>query len=142
MRRLGAVFIAALFLCAAALTAGAGEPGPAVRRVIVVSVDGLVPASYTAPDAHGLAVPTLREMVQNGAWSAGALSVFPSITYPAHTSIATGLNPGAHGIVTNLVFDPLGKNQQGWRWYAEDIRAPALWDAARARALKIGRAHV
>ncbi|HEX9442770.1 MAG TPA: ectonucleotide pyrophosphatase/phosphodiesterase [Candidatus Binatia bacterium] len=135
MNRLGTVFLLALFLCAAAVSARGAGPEPAVRRVIIVSVDGLLPASYTAPDAHGLAVPTLREMVRSGAWSEGARSVFPTITYPAHTSIATGVNPGAHGIVSNLVFDPLGKNQQGWRWYAEDIRAPALWGAALARDL-------
>lgn len=94
-----------------------------------------MPAAYTSPDAHNLKIPTLREMVKNGAWSDGARSVFPSVTYPAHASIATGVDPGVHGIMSNLAFDPLGKNRQGWRWYASDIRAPTLWDAAQARGL-------
>jgi predicted AlkP superfamily pyrophosphatase or phosphodiesterase len=134
IHRLRAIFLAALFLCAAAY-AGAAERAQPIRRVIIVSIDGLMPATYVAPDTHGLAVPTLREIVKSGAWSDGARSVFPSVTYPAHASIATGVNPGVHGIVSNGAFDPMGKNQQGWRWYAEDIRAPTLWDAARARSL-------
>ncbi|MBI1738596.1 MAG: alkaline phosphatase family protein [Acidobacteria bacterium] len=109
--------------------------GP-IRYVIIVSVDGLLPASYMEPDAHGLKVPTLRELAKNGAASAGALSVIPASTYIAHTTIATGTNPGTHGIVSNQAWDPLDKNQAGWRWYTEDIKVPTLWDAARAKGLK------
>src|SRR5215470_15614341 len=67
----------------------------------------------------------------------GALSVLPSVTYPAHTTIATGVFPARHGIVTNYAWDPVDKNLTGWWWYAEDIRAPTLWDAARAAGRKV-----
>lgn len=134
-----AVIFAALIFYPAAVRAQtvpqATSPETAIRRVIIVSVDGLMPAAYVAPDTHGLKLPILREMVLGGAWSDGARSVFPSLTYPAHVSIATGANPGTHGIVSNLAWDPLNRNRQGWRWYAEDMRAPALWDAALARGL-------
>ena len=139
VNRLPAVFLVAFIFCALALdvdsirSAAAAET--AIRRVIVVSVDGMMPAAYVAPDTYGLKAPTLREIVRNGAWSDGARSVFPTLTYPAHVSIATGANPGKHGIVSNLAWDPLNKNRQGWRWYAEDMRVPALWDAALARNL-------
>ncbi|MBI3661521.1 MAG: alkaline phosphatase family protein [Acidobacteria bacterium] len=114
----------------------AAAPASLIRYVIIVSVDGLLPASYVEPDAHGLKVPTLRELAKNGMASRGALSVIPASTYIAHTSIATGTNPGTHGIVTNQAWDPLEKNQGGWRWYTEDIGVPTLWDAARAKGLK------
>jgi len=107
-----------------------------IRHVIVISVDGLIPASYVEPDKHGLKVPTLRQLAQTGLMSDGAESVFPTLTYPAHTSIATGTNPGTHGIVGNEILDPENRNQRGWRWYAEDIRVPTLWDAARERGLR------
>ncbi|HUS63152.1 MAG TPA: alkaline phosphatase family protein [Kofleriaceae bacterium] len=97
------------------------------RIAIVVSVDGLMPGAYAEP---GLAVPTMRGMVAGGAWARSVRSVMPAVTYPAHTTIATGVSPAAHGIVSNRAFDPLEKNQKGWRWYAEDIRARTLWDAA------------
>jgi predicted AlkP superfamily pyrophosphatase or phosphodiesterase len=130
--KLRALLLAALILWATAL--GAQTP-PTVRRVIIVSVDGLMPATYVSPEAHGLKIPTLREIVRHGAWSEGARSVFPTVTYPAHASIATGTNPARHGIVSNLAWDPLYKNQTGWRWYAEDVRMPALWDGVQARDL-------
>jgi predicted AlkP superfamily pyrophosphatase or phosphodiesterase len=62
--------------------------------------------------------------------------VFPSVTYPAHTSIATGVDPAAHGIVTNTAWDPEDRNQEGWRWYAEDIQVRTLWDASGEAGLK------
>lgn len=113
----------------------AGPPGP-IRHVFLVTIDGLLPEAYVAPDAHGLAVPTLRRMVQAGAFSPGALSVFPTVTYPAHTSIATGVLPLRHGIHSNRADDPLETNLDGWRWYAEDIKAPTLWQVAARAGLR------
>ncbi len=114
----------------------AAPPARPIRYVIIVSVDGLLPASYMEPAAHGLKVPTLRELAKNGAASPGALSVIPASTYAAHTTIATGTYPGTHGIVSNQAWDPLEKNQAGWRWYTEDIKVPTLWDVARAKGLR------
>lgn len=120
----------------------AGAPGPAAgpassqRHVIVVSVDGLLPQSYMAPDDHGLAVPTLRMLKDAGAFSPGVRSVFPSVTYPAHTSMVTGVRPAVHGITSNRTWDPLGENQDGWYWYAEDIRVPPIWQIATAAGLR------
>ena len=115
---------------AAAPAAVAPQPPGPIRHVIVVTVDGLTPESYLAPDAHGLRIPNLRHLVADGASSEGARSVFPSVTYPAHTSIASGVAPARHGVVANRAFDPLEKNQEGWRWYAEDVKVPRIWDLA------------
>jgi predicted AlkP superfamily pyrophosphatase or phosphodiesterase len=98
--------------------------------VVLVSIDGMTPASYLAPDQQGLRVPTLRRLILEGASSDGARSVFPTVTYPAHTSIATGVRPVRHGIHSNRADDPLETNLDGWRWYAEDITAPTLWQVA------------
>ncbi len=107
-----------------------------IEHVIVVSVDGMMPETYLRPDAHGLKVPTLREIVRQGAYSEGVRGVFPTVTYPSHTSIVTGVNPGTHGIITNGAFAPLGNLPGALRWYTEDIRVPTLWSAARAKGLK------
>lgn len=142
MSRLRSTLLAVLALCATivsaetALRTAVAQAQQPIRHVILVSVDGLMPAVYVSPDAHGLQVPALREMARSGAWSEGARSVFPTVTYPAHASIATGANPATHGIISNLAWDPLNKNNRGWRWYAEDIHAPTLWDAALARGLR------
>ncbi len=107
-----------------------------IRHVIVISVDGMMPETYLQPDAYGLRVPTLREIAANGAYSDGLAPVFPSVTYPSHTSMVTGVNPGTHGIVANGPWDPMGRMPNSLRWYTVDIRVPTLWDAAKARGLK------
>jgi predicted AlkP superfamily pyrophosphatase or phosphodiesterase len=104
-------------------------PGP-IRHVVLVTIDGLLPDSYLHPDAHGLRVPTLRRFVAEGAVSEGALSTFPSVTYPAHTTIATGVLPARHGIVGNRSFDPLEQNREAWFWYAEELKVKPLWQLA------------
>lgn len=108
----------------------------AIRYVIIVSVDGMMPETYLQPDAYGLKVPMLREIVENGAYSQGLQGVLPTVTYPSHTTIATGTNPGTHGIMSNGPWDPRGQLTGALRWYTSDIRVPTLWDAARAKGLK------
>ena len=102
--------------------------------LVVVSVDGLRPDYVTAADAHGAKVPNLREFLK-GTYADGVTGVVPSVTYPSHTTLVTGVWPAKHGILANTTFDPLQKNYQGWYWYAEDIRVPTLWDVA----MKAGR---
>jgi predicted AlkP superfamily pyrophosphatase or phosphodiesterase len=103
------------------------------RRLVVLSIDGLMPEAYTAPDRHGLMVPNLRRMVARGASASGVTSIFPTVTYPAHTTLATGAPPAVHGITSNRALDVDEKNQGGWRWYAEDIRVDTLWTAIERR---------
>ena len=110
----------------------ATSPAAPVRHVFVISVDGLMPEAYLHPEAHGLRVPALREMVRNAAYSRGIQPVFPTVTYPSHASIATGCNPGTHGIVTNRAWDPLERNSGGLRWYAEDVTVPTVWELLRS----------
>jgi predicted AlkP superfamily pyrophosphatase or phosphodiesterase len=136
MNPIGAIVLISFSICTSVGAAQTTTERRAIRSVVIVSVDGLMPASYVAPDAHGLKVPTLREMARAGAWSEGVRSVFPSTTLPGHTSIATGTNPGTHGIVSNSALDPLDNRDRRLPWYAEDIRVPTLWDAARARGLR------
>jgi predicted AlkP superfamily pyrophosphatase or phosphodiesterase len=106
-------------------------PPPLAHRLVVVSVDGLMPDVYLDPDAHGMKIPTLRKLVAGGA-AARVHGVMPTVTYPSHTTMVTGVSPKVHGIVTNKPLDPLGKNYDGWRWYAEDIRSPTIYGAVEA----------
>src|SRR5262249_13684419 len=81
-------------------------------------------------------VPELRRFLREGAFAAGVLGVVPTVTYPSHTTIVTGVWPERHGILNNTPFDPLRENKEGWYWYAEDIRVPTLWDAAARAGLR------
>ena len=126
-------------LAAAALLAGAAmaKAGP----VLMISVDGLRPADVIEAQARGLSVPNLSRMMREGAYATGVVGVLPTLTYPSHTSLLTGVAPARHGIANNLTFDPTNINQQGWYWYTQDIRVPTLWAAAHAAGLKTASVH-
>ena len=98
--------------------------------LVMISIDGLRPDYVTAADAHGAKVPNLRRFMKEGAYAEGVAGVVPTVTYPSHTTLVTGVWPATHGILANTTFDPLQKNYQGWYWYSEDIRVATLWDAA------------
>src|SRR5208283_3624734 len=98
--------------------------------LVMISIDGLRPDYVTAADAHGAKVPNLRRFMKEGAYAEGVTGVVPTVTYPSHTTLVTGVWPATHGIWGNTTFDPLQKNYQGWYWYSEDIHAATLWDAA------------
>jgi arylsulfatase A-like enzyme len=114
---------------AAAMVLGAAE-WPAPPPLVVISIDGLRPQDVLDADGRGLAVPNLRRLVAEGAHATAVRGVLPTVTYPSHTTLVTGVSPSRHGILANRPFDPTGQNAGGWYWYAEDIRVPTLWDVA------------
>ena len=112
--------------------------GQAQSSLLVVSLDGMRPDYVLKADEHSLKIPHLRRLLAAGAHASGVGGVLPTVTYPSHTTILTGVWPAKHGIYSNVVTDPLGKNLDGWYWYAEDIRVPTLWDAAAKAGMKVG----
>lgn len=127
--RVAIEILCCIFVLACSLSTWAQEKAAPV--LIIVSIDGLRPDYVTAAEAHGIKVPNLKRFMKDGAFAEGVVGVIPTVTYPSHTTLVTGVWPAKHGIFANTTFDPLQKNYQGWYWYAEDIRVPTLWDAAR-----------
>jgi predicted AlkP superfamily pyrophosphatase or phosphodiesterase len=125
---LGVFELAAIFFF---LTSGlAQQQSPPL--LVMISVDGMRPDYITEADAHGAKVPNLRRFLREGAYAEGVVGVVPTVTYPSHTTLVTGVSPAKHGIFANTTFDALQQNQGGWYWYTEDIRVPTLWDVAAA----------
>jgi predicted AlkP superfamily pyrophosphatase or phosphodiesterase len=106
------------------------------RSLLIISLDGLAPRYVTDADALGLRIPNLRSFMSGGAYARGVVAVMPTLTYPNHTTLVTGVAPDEHGILSNTPFDPLLSNREGWYWYAEDIRVRTLWNAAHAAGLR------
>jgi predicted AlkP superfamily pyrophosphatase or phosphodiesterase len=71
----------------------------------------------------------------DGSYAEGVVGVWPTVTYPSHTTLVTGVTPAEHGIFTNVEFDPLHQFKESWFWYAQQIQVPTLWDAAHAKRL-------
>jgi predicted AlkP superfamily pyrophosphatase or phosphodiesterase len=119
-----------------ASTAAAAKQAPA--PLLLISIDGFR-AEYLE---RGLS-PTLTMLAKDGVRATGMQPSFPSLTFPNHYSIVTGLRPDHHGIVNNTMMDPeLGKFSLGDRnavsngsWWNEGM---PLWETAAQHGLKSG----
>ena len=118
------------FLVASPVLAQTHQP------VLLISVDGLRPDYVTQADEHHLRIPNLRRILAQGTHADGVVGVFPTVTYPSHTTLVTGVWPEEHGILNNTRFDPERKLYGAWYWYADQIKTPTLWSAARAANLR------
>ena len=128
MKRSTLLALAAIFL------AGAGSSVVAAP-VIMISVDGMKPEYVLEAQKRGLKVPFLRSLTSQGTYAEGVIGVWPTITYPSHTTLVTGVSPAEHGIFANLEFDPERHFAESWFWYAAQIRVPTLWQAAHQAGL-------
>ena len=83
------------------LAAGRNDPRHLDKPyVVVVSFDG-----FRHDYMEMFDTPNFDRVAAGGARADGLIPVFPSLTFPAHYSIATGLYPGTHGLVANTFHD-------------------------------------
>lgn len=68
---------------------------------ILISLDG-----FRADFLYRNLTPTLNQFIQEGISPKYMLPSFPSVTFPNHYTMATGMYPEAHGIVGNTFWDP------------------------------------
>lgn len=74
---------------------------PAIRRVVLVVLDGLRPDAITAFD-----LPHLQRLARLGAATTTAQTVAPSVTAAAMTSLLTGVEPALHGVQSDRFHIP------------------------------------
>jgi predicted AlkP superfamily pyrophosphatase or phosphodiesterase len=101
------------------------------KHVILISIDGLRPEFYMDP-SWGMV--NVRQGMQTGSYAEGVRGSFPTVTYPSHTTMVTGVLPAKHGIYYNTPVEPLGISGK-WFWYYKDIKVPTLWTAAKDAGL-------
>ena len=93
----------------------------------------MVIISLDAVGARDLAylktLPNFQKLRAQSGYCDHVESVYPSITYPAHTSIVTGKKPLHHGVVNNLQLQP-GRKSPDWMWQKHFIHGKTLYEAA------------
>jgi len=104
--------------------------------VLMISIDGMKPEYVTEADARGLRIPFLRSLARDGVYADGVSGVWPTNTYPSHTTLLTGVSPAEHGVDNNPEFDPQRTFAGAWYWYAQQVRVPTLWQAAHEAGLR------
>jgi predicted AlkP superfamily pyrophosphatase or phosphodiesterase len=127
------------FLAVVVLLIGAAPqnraPASSSRHVVLISLDGF--PSWALDDPY-LAVPTLRRLAARGAVAKGMRPVNPTVTWPNHTTLISGVTPAKHGVFYNglLVRNP-GVPPRVEPWLPRDqmVHAPTLYDVAHARGM-------
>lgn len=106
----------------------------AAKHVILITIDGFRPDFYLDPSWGAV---NLRQLMSGGVYARGVNGVFPTVTFPSHTTIVTGVMPAKHGIYYNAPFEPTGSTGR-WYWEFKAIQSPTLWDAVRKAGLTSG----
>lgn len=98
MRLLLSLFSLSVILCGPIVRAVAESPPD--RHVVVICVDGLPAYLFDDPNAS---MPAIRKLAAEGVLSQGMTVSNPSVTWPNHTSMTTGVRPEKHGVLFNGV---------------------------------------
>lgn len=124
-----AVLAAAVAIWVVALSAQAGP------ILILISFDG-----WRWDYIDRANVPNLKALAARGVRSEGLIPSFPTVTFPNHYTIVTGLLPDRHGIVGNAMFDrAIGPDK--FTMSSATARDPRWWggEPIWATAIKQGR---
>lgn len=137
MKRRIAVLITVLVAAQAALLSlPQAQRTPArSNHVVIISLDGF---PGWAMDDPRLPVPTLRRLAARGAVAKAMRPVNPSVTWPNHTAMVTGVTPAKHGVLFNgmLIREPgVPPRIEPWRDKKEMVRVRTLYDAVHEKGM-------
>jgi predicted AlkP superfamily pyrophosphatase or phosphodiesterase len=105
------------------------------NRLVIWSIDGFAAGYLTNPDFQKSAV--WQRLLRRGKVFAPVETTIPSVTYPAHTAMMTGVDTATHRLYSNHPVDPFNLSKDGWTWYSEDVQAKFLWDLAREQGKSV-----
>jgi len=108
--------------------------------VIVVTIDGFPARALSDPR---LPMPTLRSLAAKGAVATAMQPINPTVTWPNHTSIITGVNASQHFVMANglivLPADGTAPKVEPWTDKDKLVHARTLYDAAAEKGLTTGQ---
>ena len=101
------------------------------RVIVVVSLDGF--PAYALDDPR-LPIPTLRKLARDGAVAAAMRPVNPTVTWPNHTSIVTGVDASEHQVIFPGLLTYPGNEApptvEPWRDKDLMVHVPTIYDLA------------
>ncbi len=84
------------------------------KKLIVFSADAMV----TEDLEYMKTLPNYQKYLAKGCIVEKIRTVYPTITYPCHTSMSTGVYPNKHQVFGNLQLFP-GEKETPWKWFHE-----------------------
>jgi predicted AlkP superfamily pyrophosphatase or phosphodiesterase len=130
--------LAILVTCVPLMLAHDARAQATQRVVVMISVDGLANFYLDDPRAE---IPTIRRLAAEGVRAAAMTPSMPTVTWPNHTTLVTGVTPAKHGVLGNsvldratrelvpLVVDPVFSKD-------EIVRVPTIYDLAKKAGKK------
>lgn len=98
-----------------------------MRKLVLVSLDAVFDQ-----DMKQFQGSWLGEWFSHAAMFTKVKTVFPALTYPAHTTLVTGCDPASHGIGQNQPFQPDKEAaMRAWYWEEGQVRRETLFQAVR-----------
>lgn len=111
------------------------QPRQARNKVILISLDGF--PSYALKDPK-LPIPTLRKLIASGT-TAPMLGINPTVTWPNHTAMVTGVKADQHGLLANGTITRTGTwppvKVEPYVVKEKMVKAPTIYDAAHNAGL-------
>lgn len=80
-------------------------------------------------------LPNYKKYLSNCSMVENVKAIYPSVTYPCHATMATGMYPNKHGITSNFDFEP-SIDPMPWNWFADKIKTDDIFTAAKKAGLK------
>ena len=100
------------------------------NKLIVVSIDALVYEDLEYLKTR----PNFQKLLASCAQVKRVKSIYPTLTYPCHATMATGCFPTKHGVLNNTCVIP-GVEDTPWLWYHDNYQCRDLIDAAKEKGL-------
>jgi len=118
-----------------ATLAAHARSSPKPRRLIVWSIDGFAAGYLNHPEFRRL--PVWQRLLRRAQVFDGVETTYPAVTYPAHTSMVTGVPAAKHRLRSNHPVDPFNYSKGAWTWYLGDVASKTIWDIARAQNRRV-----
>jgi predicted AlkP superfamily pyrophosphatase or phosphodiesterase len=120
-----------LIACGITLSVSPAAKPQKNRTVIVISLDGF---PVYALDDPRLPIPTLRKLAHEGVAAASMRPINPTVTWPNHTAMVTGVDASQHQVLFNGVLirpkDGAKPTIEPWRDKEQLVHAPTVYDLA------------
>lgn len=100
------------------------------KKVVVIGLDGVTPSLIEKHIAAGH-LPTIKKLMQEGAWADNCLPPYPTVTPPNWAAIATGAWGGTHSLTGFHYQDPgapLTNTLIRQAFSSENVKAEFIWD--------------
>lgn len=100
------------------------------NKLIVLSADAMVTEDLKLFET----LPGYQKYLKGGSMIRSVKSIYPTVTYPCHTTMMTGNYPERHGVTSNFKL-VMNEKPTPWNWFADVIRSKDIFTACKEKGL-------